>query len=188
MGCCDARRDHMDLHPTVVSQEVLIAQSDLFNRQAYINIRTRHIWIILSLGHGDRWNIIILKAKFHRFLSVLHASACGRFALQIRYPNFPMRLYTGSWIARGRRGRYKRQSGLQYTDIWWLMQSALSLLRLNSTSQSTPWSPGNGLCLLRRAACNLLWLQWHRISYPILPFAVKPTGRGSEGSAPVLGW
>jgi len=148
--------------------------------------RTRHIWSILSLGHVGRWNISILKAKFHRFVSVLQASACGRCALQIRCPNFPMRSYTESWI--GRRGRYKRQSGQRCTDIWWPMQSALSLLRFNSTSQSTSWSPGIGLRLLRRAACNLLWLQWHRISYPILPFAVTPTGRGSEGSDPVLGW
>jgi len=99
-----------------------------------------------------------------------------------------MRLYTGSWIATGRRGRYKRQSGQRYSDIWWLMHSAFSLLRFNSTYQGTSWSPLIGLCLLRRAACNLLWLQWHRISYPILPLAVTSTGRGGEGSAPVLGW
>jgi len=39
MGCCDARRDQMDLHPTVGSQEVLIVQVDVFKRQAYINIQ-----------------------------------------------------------------------------------------------------------------------------------------------------
>jgi hypothetical protein len=39
MGCCDARSYQMDLHPTVVRQEVPIVQGDVFNRQAYINIQ-----------------------------------------------------------------------------------------------------------------------------------------------------
>jgi len=38
MGRCDARRDQKDLHPTVVSQEVIV-QIDVSNRQAYINIQ-----------------------------------------------------------------------------------------------------------------------------------------------------
>jgi len=40
MGCCDARSYQMDLHPTVVRQEVPIVQGDVFNRQAYINIQS----------------------------------------------------------------------------------------------------------------------------------------------------
>jgi hypothetical protein len=39
MGCCEARRDQKDLHLTVVSQEVLIGQVDVSNRQAYIDIQ-----------------------------------------------------------------------------------------------------------------------------------------------------
>jgi hypothetical protein len=39
MGCCNARSDQKDLQPTVVSQEVLIVQVDVSNRQAYINIQ-----------------------------------------------------------------------------------------------------------------------------------------------------
>jgi len=38
MGCCNARRDQKDLHPTVVSEEVIV-QVDVSNRQAYINIQ-----------------------------------------------------------------------------------------------------------------------------------------------------
>jgi len=44
MGCCDARRDQMDLHPTVVSQEVLIVQGDVVQNATHMEytfLRTR---------------------------------------------------------------------------------------------------------------------------------------------------